>query len=162
MDLISWNKIYENNKRLDGIFYQKYQNDVEIYEKNCIEFLVELGEFINETKIFKYWSIKKPDKEKILDEYADNITMCLYFYREFNVMIDDRYLHIESTNILEIVNYLYQKISLLFENKASNLIQDIFYNLLYLGDLLGISEKEILEAIDKKHKIIEERLNSNY
>lgn len=42
-------------------------------EKNGIELLVEIRKFINETKFFKYWSIKKSNKEKMLDE----LTKCL-------------------------------------------------------------------------------------
>ena len=161
MDLVKWKRVYDNNKRLDGIFFQKYEKE-DIYRKNCIEFLVELGEFVNETKVFKYWSIKKPDKEKMLLEYADTITMCLTFYRELGLEIDDRYLHIDETDILKVINYLYQKISLLLNNLSEELIKDIFYNLLYLGELLEISEEETLNAICEKHKIIEERLNSDY
>ena len=43
---------------------------IEIYEKNkkIDESLVELGEFANETKVFKYGSIKSPkDKDIILE-----------------------------------------------------------------------------------------------
>ena len=161
MDLIKWNKVYENNKRLDSIFFQKYEKE-DIYRKNCIEFLVELGEFVNETKVFKYWSIKRPDKEKMLDEYADTITMCLTFYRELGLELNEGYLHIEKTDILEVINYLYEKISMLLNNLSEQLIKDIFYNLLYLGELLELNEEEILNAINMKHKIIEERLNSDY
>ena len=162
MDLIKWNKIYQTNIELDGIFYKKYGNDKDIYKKNCLEILVELGEFINETKVFKYWSCKKPYKDKMLDEYADVITMCLYFYREFGLEIDNRYLHLETKSIIELMNYLYHQMSLLMENNNSELIQDIFYNVLYMGELLNISEEEIIDAINKKHQIIKERLESDY
>lgn len=162
MNIIKWNRVYQTNKELDGIFYQKYGNDKDIYAKNCLEILAELGEFVNETKIFKYWSLKKPDRIKVLLEYADIITMCLYFYREFDLDIDDSYIHINSNSIIEVINYLYQKMSLLMENKSKDLIKNIFYNVLYTGELLGLKEEEIINAIDKKHKIIKERLNSDY
>jgi len=162
MNKDKWNEIYEVNKELDMIFYQKYGNSEDIYRKNCIELLVELGEFVNETKVFKYWTVKSPDKEKMLEEYADNLTMCLYFFREFKLEIDDRYLHINSSDKLDIINYLYSKISLLINNKDKELIKDIFGNLLYLGSLLDFTEEEIINAIKNKHEIIRKRLNSNY
>ena len=162
MNIINWNRVYETNKELDSVFYHKYGNDESIYAKNCLEILVELGEFLNETKVFKYWSIKKADKNKVLMEYADVITMCLYFYREFKLEIDDRYLHIESRNVLEVINYLYQKMSLLMNNKNGDLIKDIFDNILYVGELLNLQEEEIINAIDEKQRIIRERLSSNY
>lgn len=60
-----WENYYQKNKKLDEEFNSKYQeNEPEFYEKNCIELLVEIGEFINETKCFKYWSIKPLIKRK--------------------------------------------------------------------------------------------------
>ena len=162
MNLLKWNKIYQTNIELDGIFYTKYGSDKDVYKKNCLEILVELGEFINETKVFKYWSCKEPIKEKILEEYADVITMCLYFYREFGLKIDDRYLHLKTKNIIELMNYLYHQMSLLMEKGNKKLIQDIFYNVLYMGELLNIKEEEIIDAVNRKHQIIKERLESNY
>ena len=159
MNLIKWNEIYYNNQKLDKIFYDKYQSDSKIYEKNVIEFLVELGEFVNETKVFKYWTIKKADKNKVLEEYADTITMCLTFMSEFNEELNDSYLHIETNDKLEVINYLYSRITLLM--KRENVIKDIFYNLLYLGNLFEFKEEEVLDAINNKHKIIKNRLESD-
>ena len=39
----NWNTVYSVNKKLDDIFIEKYQEDKLMYEKNCIEFLSELG-----------------------------------------------------------------------------------------------------------------------
>ena len=50
-----WHKIYENNIRLDKIYQEKYKDTTDFYKKNAIELLVELGEFVNETKCFKYF-----------------------------------------------------------------------------------------------------------
>jgi len=163
MNINKWNEIYLNNKRLDEIFFEKYSNDEIHFKKNCIEVLVELGEFINETKIFKYWSIKKPDKQKVLEEYADVITMTLYFYNILDLEINKDINHINSDDILEVLNYLYQQMSKLMTNEYNkDLVVDIFNNLIYVSKLLNITEDEILESISKKHKIIEERLNSKY
>jgi dimeric dUTPase (all-alpha-NTP-PPase superfamily) len=159
---MNWNLIYENNKRLDKIYFEKYGSNELRYKQNCIELLVELGEFLNETKIFKYWSIKKPDKEKVLEELADVITMILYFYNIFNINTIDIKEHINSNDCYEVINYLYDKMSNLMHEKTNDLIIDIFSNTIYLSKLLNIKEKELLNAIDKKHKILKERLESDY
>ena len=98
----------------------------------------------------------------MLLEYADTITMCLTFYRELGLDLENEYLHIDEKDILKVINYLYQNISMLLNNLNKELIKDIFNNLLYLGELLELSEEDVLNAICKKHKIIEERLNSDY
>ena len=168
MNLVEWNKLYKNNKRLDEIFIEKYQSDSKLFEKNCIELLVEIGEFINETKVFKYWSIKTPDKNKILEEYADVITMILTFYGIKNIELTDNTLKLGNdemlkvVNILKIINVLYQKVSLLMDNYNEDLIKEIFSYTLFIGKLLEFTEEEVLDAIDKKQKIIEKRLNSDY
>ena len=162
MNLIEWNKIYENNKRLDKIFLEKYSNDKRLFDKNCIELMVEIGEFINETKIFKYWSIKKSDKEKVLDEYADIITITLTFFREFDLVINDYDLQIENEDILKLIMNLYYKTYLFYKSKNKKDIEKIFYSILDIGKLLEFEEYEILNAIKNKQKIIEERLNSDY
>ena len=46
----------KNPKDINKLLKAKYEysEKAEYYKKNCIEILVELGEFINETKVFKY------------------------------------------------------------------------------------------------------------
>jgi len=163
MNINRWNEIYLNNKRLDNIYFEKYGNDDVLFKKNCIELLVELGEFINETKVFKYWSVKKPNRELVLDELADVITMTLYFYNILDLEINEVSNHIKNEDVIEVLNYLYQQMSkLMTDEYCKELVVDIFNNVIYVAMLLDINDEEILNAIDKKHKIIEERLNSDY
>ena len=155
-----WQEIYQNNRKLDSIFNEKYNNDEEIYQKNCIELLVELGEFINETKCFKYWSVKKPDKDKVLEEYADCITMALYFMNGQEITNLPKPL--DTNNILELVNYTFKKATELLHNKDEYLPKEILSNILYIKDLLEIDEAELINACKKKQDIILDRLNSDY
>ncbi len=158
-----WYEIYEENKRLDEIFINRYkETDPDFIKKNGIEFLVELGEFVNETKCFKYWTIKKPDKEKVLDEFADCITILLTFFNYLNLDLENVGSAYDSTNILEVINNTYLLGTDLLENYNEELVKKILANLLLISTLLGLSEEEVVEAIFKKLKIVEERLNSNY
>lgn len=157
---IKWENIYKTNKYLDSIFIKKYK-DIDYYnEKNCIELLVEIGEFINETKCFKYWSIKEPNKTLCLEEYSDCIIMILYFYNILDMEIDFNIKHIDSDNILEVTNYIYNKATLLMNNCSKDLVKDLFNNIIYLGQLFNLDEKEILNSIEKKQKEISKRLSS--
>ena len=162
MDLVKWNKVYSNNKKLDEIFIGRYKDDKELFDKNCIELMVEVNEFINETKVFKYWSVKTPNKENMLEEYADIITMILMFYREHDLEIKDSYPEISDDNKLNIIMEIYRKVYKFYQHNDSEILEEIFYYTLYLGKLFKFSEEEILNAIDNKHKIIKERLNSDY
>lgn len=162
MNLIMWNKMYSNNKYLDEIFVNKYKNDNKLYQKNCVELMVEIGEFVNETKVFKYWTMKSPNKDKMLEEYADVITMILSFYGIYNLEIKETYNKIEETDILKVIMELYNKSYLFYKESNKDILEEIFNYTLYLGKLLNFDEDEILNAIKNKQKIIELRLNSDY
>jgi len=161
MNITKWNELYENNKRLDKIFIDKYQSDTKLFEKNCIELLVEISEFINETKVFKYWSVKTPNKDKMLEEYADVITMILTFSGLKNMKIKEKYKSYDM-NLLDIIHELYSYSLKLRDNFNESVIEEIFSLVLYIGKKLNFSENDIIEAIKNKQKIIENRLNSDY
>ena len=162
MNLIKWNELYENNKRLDKIFIDKYKNDSKLFEKNCIELMVEISEFINETKVFKYWTIKVPNKDKMLEEYADVITMILTFYREFNLKIKEKYEEFKEKDLLILIKETYKLALEFMELHNEKDLEKLFAFILYIGKILEFNENEVLDAINNKHKIIEKRLNSDY
>ena len=155
-------KILKVNQELDKIFDEKYSNDKDYYNKNCIALLVELGEFINETKCFKYWSIKKPNMENVLEEYADCITMCLSFFTHLNVELDNIPMYSNTNDIFILVNEIFKDATDMIDYGSGNLIKKIFSNLLYLGELLNLNKQDIYDACYKKMRIINERLNSDY
>ena len=158
-----WYEIYEENKRLDEIFINRYKDsDPEFIRKNGIEFLVELGEFVNETKCFKYWTVKKPDMEKVLDEFADCITILLTFFNYLDLDLENMVSPYDSDNILDVINDTYRLGTELLDNYNEGLVKTSFSNLMHISRLLHIKEEDVMDAIFKKLKIVEERLNSNY
>ena len=77
---------YQRNKQLDKMYEEKYGSiDNKCYEKNCLELIVEICELCNESKCFKYWTIKKPNKELVLEEFADSLMMILYMFNTYNI-----------------------------------------------------------------------------
>ena len=153
MDLKRWNKLYENNKKLDDIFKDKYKNDNKLYEKNEIELLVEIGEFINETKFFKYWTNKKPDKNKILDEYADVITMILTFYHELDIDMKKYYLEIEETDLLVLVSEIYKLAIYFIESDLEEDLEELFKYVLYVGTIKKVDQIERAIIFDNRKTI---------
>jgi len=157
-----WQEIYHNNLKLDKIFQEKYFGDSEIYQKNCIELLTEIGELANETKCFKYWSIKEPQREKVLDEYADCITMSLTFIGYQNSKLDNLPTPKNFNNILELFNFLFEESTKLYHQYDEQVAKTIFQNLLEIKNFLNITEAQLQAACQAKQTIILERLNSNY
>lgn len=158
-------EIYNRNKKLDDIFMNKY-GDIEskYYEKNCLELIVELCELANESKCFKYWTIKKPNRCDLLEEYADSLLMILYMFNTYDVETPEIIDMKLPDDILVVFNEIIRMCTLLMnrDNINDKLLKEIFTYLLHIGKLLELSDNEIVDACFKKIIKNEERLNSNY
>ncbi len=156
---------YEKNKQLDKIFEDKYgEIESKYYEKNCLELIVEICEFANESRCFKYWSIKKPSKDDLLEEYADCLSMLFYMFNYYNVLSVD-VLDIElNDDIIVCFNEVIRMCTLLMkrENVDELLLKSIFTYLIHIARLLELGDSEILDSCYKKYEKNVERLNSNY
>lgn len=156
-------EIYRLNKELDQLFINSYEsNNEENLYKNKLELLVELGELCNETKCFKYWSVKLPDKEKVSEEFADCILMILCLFSVLNISLEEEFIKENDLNVMDEFFYLYQKISLIDHEFNKDNMKNIFVNIIRLGHLLKMSDKDIIDACMKKIKINTKRFEENY
>lgn len=158
-------EIYNRNRKLDDMFMNKYFDiESKYYEKNCLELIVELCELANESKCFKYWTVKKPNNDLVLEEYADSLLMVLYMFNNYNIETLE-ILDIElSDDILELFNDLIRMCTMLMDkdNVSEYLLKEIFTKLLHIGRVLKLSDNDIYDACLKKIIKNEERLNSDY
>lgn len=140
--------IYEENKKLDEMFDKIYDNhNIKTIEKNIVELLVEIGEFANETRCFKYWSNKKPsDKEIILDEYADCFIMALYFCNMVKITLDEDFIVVNETDIVAQFKELYKVVSKLDCNLDKKIVKEILSNIVNLGKLLSFTNEDIIDG----------------
>mgnify|MGYP001625121165 FL=1 len=159
---MNWNEIYIKNKRLDDIFFEKFKNDEKMFEKNCIELIVEIAEFANESRCFKYWANKSMKKEETLEELADCIMVCLYFYNYLNIDEVKIKTYDFSSDILICLNDVFKLSTLLIDNVNEKIVIKIFSYLIYIGSLVNLEEKEIYEACLRKIEKQEKRLEEGY
>lgn len=159
---MNWNEIYIKNKRLDDIFFEKFKNDEKMFEKNCIELIVEIAEFANESRCFKYWSNKSMKKEETLEELADCIMVCLYFYNYLNIDEVKIKTYDFSSDVLICLNDVFELSTLLIDNVNEKIVIKIFSYLIYIGSLINLEEKEIYEACLRKIEKQEKRLEEGY
>ena len=136
----------------------------DIIRKNKLELLVELGELANETKCFKYWTVKKPNKELVLEEFADSLLMVLYMFNTYNVDYVSTVDVDMSNDILYEFNVMIRMCTNLIdkENITEVYLKEIFTRLLHIGKLLELTDNEIVDACYKKIIKNEERLSSDY
>ncbi len=155
--------IYDKNKELDAMFDKEYDNTKEdIILKNKLELLVELGELANETKCFKYWSKKTPNKEAVLEEYADCLLMILLFFNMLNISLESTFNNENDLDLIKEFIYLFNISSTLEENFNEETLKNIFVNFIRLGHLLEFTDEEIINASLNKIKINFERFNIDY
>jgi len=120
-------------------------------DKRILALLVEIGEMINETKTFKFWS-KKPSAEKpiILDEYADGLHFLLSLSIEvqsqkMNYEIQPLHLSLTQATIL-----VFQHVSELSKHWHVKHLESAFQAYLNLIPLLGFTADDVVQAYFKK------------
>lgn len=147
-----FSKVYEENKILDEIFHNLYDNfSKDTIEKNIVELLVEIGELANETRCFKYWSNKgSSEKDIVLDEYADCFLMTLWFCNMVDIDLSESFPEVTNNDVVAQFKELYVIVSGLDYNLNKDVIKLILSNLVNLGRLLGFTDEDITNGCIKK------------
>jgi dimeric dUTPase (all-alpha-NTP-PPase superfamily) len=154
-------EIYELNKELDKEFLNRYENIEDLVNKNILSLIVEVGELANETKVFKYWSVKKPDIEDVLEEYVDVLTMILTFMNYFNLEATPfQYKEVENPTLQFLK--LYEKVSTFYKNYNAETVIEIYELVKELSYSLNLNTCDIIEAAKLKINKVYKRLESDY
>lgn len=124
------------------------------FKKRKLALWVELGEVVNEwAELFKFWSIKKLDKEKALDEYIDCIKFILSLGADLNIPPEHGHI-IKYKDPIDQIFHLSGAVSNISGLES---YYDAFALLRGLGAHFGFKELEIEQAFKKKTKINYER-----
>jgi dimeric dUTPase (all-alpha-NTP-PPase superfamily) len=159
-------KLFEMQKALDQHIEEKHDlQEEDLFNRKVLALLVELGELANETRCFKFWSIK-PSSEKsvVLEEFVDGIHFilslgieCGFQKLQYSLLTEPSDLTLSEQFLL-----IYEKVNE-FKNSKSN---DDFINLLesylQLGALLGITFEEMEEAYFAKNEVNYQRQQNSY
>ena len=96
-------EVIVGNTPLKGIKH----NDEMLLNDRILALFVEVGEFANASRCFKYWSIKpSEDKERLLDEYADILHFFLSIGNTMKFTVEE----IEHAYVKKnLINHLRQK-----------------------------------------------------
>ena len=120
-------------------------------DKRILALLVEIGEMINETKTFKFWS-KKPSAEKpiILDEYADG----LHFLMSLSIEVQSQKMNYEiqplQVTLTQATILVFQHVSELSKHWHVKHLESAFQAYLNLIPLLGFTADDVVQAYFKK------------
>jgi dimeric dUTPase (all-alpha-NTP-PPase superfamily) len=150
--------------KLDAHIQQQHQvSYASTREKRILALLVEVGEMINETKCFKFWS-KKPPNEKaiILDGYADGI----HFFLSLGIEVKSQkkmyeLIPLKGDLVHETIE-IFDKILQFKKQFTVVSFENAFAHYLSLMPLLGFSEEEMIDGYFKKLGVNYTRQKTNY
>jgi dimeric dUTPase (all-alpha-NTP-PPase superfamily) len=152
-------------EQLDATIHHHHHQSYEstLYER-ILALLVELGELANETRCFKYWSIKGASpKEVILEEYSDGIHFLLSLGIHFQCDYDYPFApRITEANLTKLLVSLFFEISYFARNPSLESYTNIMNLYLGLGVLLEIDEVALVQAYIAKNKVNYERQKNQY
>ncbi|WP_373598007.1 dUTP diphosphatase [Metamycoplasma equirhinis] len=155
--------IFQTQIKLDEEILKSVDKDEKDLEyKKIIALLVELGEFANEVKTFKYWKKHRDiNYEAMLEEYADGIHFLTSIAYHNDVNSDIKII-VKDNDFNRQLGFAYIAFAKLFKKRNKKNIQNAFGIYLGLGRLVNISYDDILSSYMKKNKKNYLRIKNNY
>jgi dimeric dUTPase (all-alpha-NTP-PPase superfamily) len=134
-----------------------------LVDPKVLALLVELGELANETRCFKFWSVKPPaPPEKILEEYVDGLHFILSLGLDGGFTFRGSRSQKPCLSPVEQFLRVYQAVNQFYETQSLENYERLFAEYLYLGEQLGFSAEQIERAYTQKNEVNHERQNQNY
>ncbi|GGE51850.1 hypothetical protein GCM10011391_33310 [Pullulanibacillus camelliae] len=164
---MTWlNALYAIQKQLDEhIESQHNLKEHNLVKEKMLAFFVELGELANETRCFKFWSLKPPaSQEIILEEYVDGIHFLL------SLGLDLGYTDVsaiqleaaEDNSVTEQFLTVFRAMTAFNETQEYDQYLVLFTEFLLLGQLLGFDGEQIQQGYFKKNEVNYKRQQENY
>ncbi len=133
------------------------------FERRVMALLTELGEFANETRCFKYWSLKGPSpKEKILDEYADGLHFLLSLGIPLGVAEYKHYFHVREKDLTKAILQVHKDVDEMLDHYDVEHYAKAFADYLNLIPLFDYDESEVVAAYLAKLGVNHKRQEEKY
>ncbi|WNF21964.1 dUTP diphosphatase [Mesobacillus jeotgali] len=158
--------LFKMQKALDGhIESQHNLEHDDLFDRKVLALLVEIGELANETRCFKFWSVKPAsEKDIILEEFVDGVHFILSLgiecgFQDLETIPQSQSEELDATKqFLAIYEYA-QKFR---TSRSKEDYLRLFQNYLKLAQLLGLNDDQIEKAYIKKNEVNYERQRKGY
>lgn len=159
-------KLFEMQAALDSYIEENHQLQNEnLFNRKVLALLVEIGELANETRSFKFWSVKPSSEKKVvLEEFVDGIHFILSLGLECGFQSEPVKVEAISSNgdINEQFLKIFQAVSTFQTSRSfSHYIKVIEYYL-QLAAMLGITFEEMEQAYIEKNEVNFKRQQNSY
>ena len=162
--MIDLSKLYIKQAELDQRIADNHDvTYASTRERRILALLVEIGEFANATRCFKYWSNKKSEPQDIvLDEYVDGLHFFLSLGIDINVSKKTYNYTKKADNLTKQVLETYRLASLFYKNQDEKSYIKAFQAFINIVPLLKVRWSTIEKAYYKKLGENYHRQDSNY
>lgn len=163
--ILNLSEIFNEQKKLDQHIHNHHNVNYDLVDEELhLALAVEVSEFANEVRCFKFWSFKPmSEKSIVLEEFVDGIhfitALSLAYGVEPENFVVEYSLNLNKHDITKLFNDLYSNIG---QIKDKNSIKTWYTKYLSLGMSLGFSFEEILNAYMSKNRINHTRQDTNY
>ena len=157
-------KMYEKQLELDQEIASNHNISYEATkDKRLLALLVELGEFANATRTFKFWSFKPSEsKERVLDEFADGLHFLLSLGLAYNFRLDSIKKKKDSDDLTDAILKCYHYIDEFYSEKIYGKYAKMFESYLKILAQLGYSWDDAYNAYFLKLEENHHRQETNY
>ena len=159
-------KLFQMQRALDSHIEEKHELENEdLFDRKVLALLVEIGELANETRCFKFWSVKPSSpKDVVLEEFVDGVHFILSLgiecgFDQESIAIKDQ----ESVRtVTEQFLHVYESINHFQKSKAFDDYVELVESYLKLSSLLGFTNEDIEKAYFAKNEVNYQRQQNNY
>ena len=135
----------------------------ETKDKRLLALLVELGEFANATRTFKFWSFKPSEsKERVLDEFADGLHFLLSLGLAYSFRLDSIEVEKDTDDLTEAILSSYHYINEFNNDRCLTKYAKMFEGYLKILASLGYSWQDAHDAYFLKLQENHHRQETNY
>jgi dimeric dUTPase (all-alpha-NTP-PPase superfamily) len=159
-------KLFKMQKALDRHIESQHGLEQEdLFDRKVLALLVEIGELANETRCFKFWSVKpSSEREVILEEFVDGVHFILSLgiecgYEDIESITPNKTAEIDTSNQFLSIYESAQK----FRNsRRKDDYVKLFESYMELALLLGMNDDQIEQAYIQKNEVNYDRQRKGY
>ena len=155
-----YDKQYELDAEIASNHHITYE---ETKDKRLLALLVELGEFANATRTFKFWSFKPSEsKERVLDEFADGLHFLLSLGLAYEFRLDSIEVEKSTDDLTGAILESYHHINEFYNDRSLDKYAKMFEGYLKILVTLGYTWQDAYDAYFLKLEENHHRQETNY
>lgn len=157
-------RLFEMQRELDSYIQTNQDVQEDVFRKKGLALLVELGELANETRCFKFWSVKGPSERGVmLEEFVDVLHFLLSLGIEKGMDVLEEWPPVlTETDLTELFIITQSAVLEFLETYRMANYLAIWGSYGAIRDVLGFTESEVIEAYLAKNKMNYDRQQQNY